>query len=375
MKVPILRIPFSEEEITVIKSDIGEILRSGQLAMGKYVAEFEQRFKGFIGTDYAVATNSGTSALEIILRAIDVSGGTVIVPTNTFMATATAAVHAGARVTFTDIDISTLCMDAASLERQLTNETKAVVLVHIGGNISSELNLIRDLCADHHVPLVEDAAHAHGSTINGVKAGALGEAGAFSFYPTKILTTGEGGMITTNDSEIYQKAKMLRDHGKSDHNFNVHTEFGYNWRMSEFHAAVGLTQLDKIQWILSERRRIAALYGKHLKHALCSPLLLPSFIKSGYYKYIVYLDDSIERETLKSRLLTEFGVELTGEVYAQPVHTQPVFAKYPQTVVWNSETFENAEEACANHICLPLYPGLTDTEVAYVCDSLKEVLS
>ena len=373
MKVPILRIPFSEEDILDIKLSFGDILRSGQLAMGKYVAGFEQRFAEFCGTEYAVATNSGTSALEIILRTLDVADGTVIVPTNTFMATATAAVHAGAKVNFADINPETMSLSVKSLVKVLaTDNVKAVILVHIGGVISYQYDWIRKICTEYNIPLIEDAAHAHGSSINGTKAGALGTAAAFSFYPTKVLTTGEGGMITTNDAEIYEKARMLRDHGKPDHNFNVHTEFGYNWRMSEFHAAVGLNQLDKAKWIIRERQRLAARYDAELASEF-KVIKPPEGIKSSYYKYILFLPSGVDRAFVKAQLREKYDIELTGEVYAEMLHSQPVFSKYPATCVQNGETFEGAAEL-KSHICLPLYLGLTDEEQDYVCQSLREVV-
>ena len=373
MKIPILRIPFTGGEIASIQSKVGDVLKSGQLVMGKYVAEFEQSFSDFIGTKYAVGVNSGTSALEISLRALDVSNSSVIVPTNTFMATPTSVIHAGGRVIFTDVLKEDLCIDPEDLNEKIQKNTKAAILVHIGGIISSQLKAIQEICDDNDIFLIEDAAHAHGSTIDGKKAGALGIAGAFSFYPTKVMTCGEGGMITTDDKKIYNSALMLRDHGKPDHRFNKHTEFGYNWRMSEIHAVIGLEQMNKINWILDERRRIAKIYDKNLRNV--GLIKIPTNMTSSYYKYIVYLNEGVDRDYVKSRMKSENGVELTGEVYADPCHSQPVFKKYPEMML-NKETdkFLGAEYVCNRHICLPLYPGLTKEDVNYVIDSLKEVL-
>ena len=373
MKVPILRIPFTDKEIASIQSKVGDVLKSGQLAMGKYVVEFENKFSDFIGTKYAVGVNSGTSALEISLRALDVSNSSVIVPTNTFMATPTSVIHAGGRVIFTDVLKEDLCMDPVDLNEKIQKNTKTVILVHIGGIISSQLKAIQEICADNNIFLIEDAAHAHGSTFHGKKAGTLGIAGAFSFYPTKVLTCIEGGMVTTSNDEIYRKALMLRDHGKPDHQFNKHTEFGYNWRLSEIHAVIGLEQMKKINWILSERRRIARIYDENLRNV--ELIKIPANISSSYYKYIVYLKEGVDRDYVKDRMKSEYGVELTGEVYADPCHSQPVFRKYPEMML-NKETdrFLGAEYVCNRHICLPLYPGLTEEEADYVIDSLKDVL-
>ena len=377
MRIPILRIPFNNDDISFVQKGIGEVLKSGQLAMGKYVAEFERRFAEFVGTKYAVGVNSGTSALEICLRAIDVSGSSVIVPTNTFMATATSVIHAGGRVIFSDVLKKDLCMDPEDLNEKIQRNTKAVILVHIGGIISSQLKAVKEICEDHNLFLIEDAAHAHGSTINGKKAGALGIAGAFSFYPTKVMTCGEGGMIATDDKAIYNKALMLRDHGKPDHRFNTHTEFGYNWRLSEIHAVIGLEQMNKIDWILEERRRVARTYDEKLRNVEGIELIkISSNIKSSYYKYIVYLKEGVDRGYVKDKMKNEYGIELTGEVYAEPCHSQPVFKKYPEMML-NKERdkFPGAEYVCNRHICLPLYPGLSEEEVNYVVESLKSVVA
>lgn len=376
MNIPILRIPFSDEDVEYIKNGIEDVLKSGQLAIGKNVFEFEQKFADFVGTEYAVGVNSGTSSLEIFLRSIGVAGSSVVVPTNTFMATATAAVHAGGKLIFTDVMRDNLCMDPDDLQNKIQKDTKAVILVHIGGIITPHLKAIQDICEDNNVHLLEDAAHAHGSSIDGKMAGSLGDGGSFSFYPTKVMTCGEGGMLTTNDESIYRKALTLRDHGKPDHRFNQHTEFGYNWRLSEIHAVVGIQQMNSADWILGERRRIAKAYDEKLKSIDgLKPVKIPSNIKSSYYKYIAYLADGIERDGIKTRLKDEFDISLTGEVYADPCHSQPVFATYPDTMVNKpDEKFPEAEYVCQRHICLPLYPGLTDDEIDYVVGSLGEVL-
>jgi perosamine synthetase len=376
MKIPILRIPFTDNDIEYITNGIEEILRSGQLTLGKNVVEFEKRFAGFTGTNYALGVNSGTSALEIFLRSIDVRDSSVIVPTNTFMATATSVIHAGGKVIFTDVMRDNLCMDPDDLKEKIQKDTKAVVLVHLGGIITPHIKAIQEVCKDNDLYLLEDAAHAHGSSIDGKMAGSLGDGGAFSFYPTKVMTCGEGGILTTDNESIYSKAETLRDHGKPDHRFNKHTEFGYNWRLSEIHAVIALQQMNNVDWILGERRRIAKAYDKKLKNVSgLSPVKIPSNIKSSYYKYIAYLDDGIERDPIKTKLKEEYGIYLTGEVYADPCHSQPVFMNYPGTMVNNpGDKFPVAEYVSEKHICLPLYPGLSEQEIDYVVQALGEVL-
>ena len=258
--IPLLRLDYSDEDIDYIQKGILDVIKSGYLTMGKKVEEFEAEFAKYIGTKYAVAVNSGTSSLEIMLRSFGVKGKTVIVPTVTFMATPISVIHAGGKVAFVDVTKEDLSIDPEDLKRKIAPDTAGVIIVHIGGIISSHYQEIEKICKDMGLFLIEDAAHAHGSSLNGVKAGDLSIGGSFSFYPTKILTTAEGGMITTNDENIYKMALTLREHGKPDHNVNVHTEFGYNWRFSEIHALLGLQQMRKVDYIIAERRTLGKLY-------------------------------------------------------------------------------------------------------------------
>ena len=376
LNIPILRLPYTPEEIDFVSNSITEVLRSGYLTMGEKVAQFEKMFAKFVGTRYAIATNSGTSSLEIILRAIGIEGSTVIVPSNTFMATPVVVIHAGGKVIFADCQRENLQLDSQDLKRKIRTDTTGVILVHIGGIISPALDEIRRICDEEGLFLIEDAAHAHGATVDGRKAGTLGIAGSFSFYPTKVLTTAEGGMITTNDENIYQRAIVLRDYGRTDHNFNIHTELGYNWRFSELHAVLGIQQMKKADAILVQRRKIARMYDEKLQGVKgIRRLEIPPNVKSSYYKYIVFLNDDLDRDKIKTELKDGYGVSLTGEVYSHPCHSQPVFKKYPQVIANSpSDTFPQTEYVSRRHICLPLYPGLTEEEVDYVVDALKKVL-
>ena len=292
------------------------------------------------------------------------------------MASATAVIHAGGKVIFADCQRENLQLDPEDLRRKIRADTKGVILVHIGGLISPQLDEIKKICDQNGLFLFEDAAHAHGAEIDGRKAGTLGIAGSFSFYPTKVLITAEGGMITTDDEDIYRNSVILRDHGKADSNLNFHVDFGYNWRFSELHAVLGLQQMSKVNTILAERRRIAQMYDERLDGVVgVARLKIPPNIKSSYYKYIVFLDDSLDREKLKRELKEKYSISLTGEVYSHPCHSQPVFKKYPWAIANDSgDTFPQTEYVAERHICLPLYPGLTDEEMDYVVKMLKRVI-
>ena len=374
-KIPILRLNYSEKEKKYISVGVKKILDSGFLTMSNKVLQFEKLFAKFVGTKYAVAVNSGTSAIEIPLRALNVEGKSIIVPTNTFMATPLAAIHAGAKVIFADISAKTLSIQAKEIEKKITKDTVGIILVHIGGIISHEFNKIKKICASKKIFILEDAAHAHGSKINGKSAGNLGVAAAFSFYPTKILTTGEGGMITTNDRSLYKKFLILRDHGKENALFNIHTELGSNWRLSEIQGLLGVQQIKKANTIIRERIKIASMYDNLLKDVPNLRLVtIPSNIQSSYYKYIVFVRKNI-RNKIKKMMYEKFKIVLPGEVYNYLCHSQPVFKKNEKKIIKKGDsTFKNAKKVSSEQLCLPLYPGLKKNEIRYVADSLIKVL-
>jgi len=372
MKIPAAKIYFPEEDRKKLLKQIDGILRSGQLTLGKYTKEFEERFAAYVGTKYAVAVNSGTSALEISLRALDVKGHSVIVPTNTFFATPASVIHAGGEVIFADVT-ENLCIDPESVKENIREDTKGVIVVHIGGIVAPQIKEIKEICEDRGLFLIEDAAHAHGSTLDGKKAGSFGDAAAFSFYPTKVMTSGEGGMITTNDERIYRRALVFRDQGKAGFYGNVHVEMGYNWRMSEVHAAIGLSQFARLEEFIEDRRRIAKVYDEELKKIdKVTPIKIPPNVKSNYYKYVALLDKGIERGAIKKELREKYGVSLSGEVYELPCHLQPIFK---ETFGYKKGEYPRAEDLCERQICLPISAAMTEKDAIYVIDSLKEVFT
>lgn len=371
MQIPAARIFFPEEDRKVLVKQIDEILNSGQLTLGKYGQEFEQKFASYIGTKYAVAINSGTSALEIILRALDIKGYSVIVPTNTFFATPLAVLHAGGEVIFADVE-DNLCLDPVSLEKNIRSDTRAVIVVHIGGLITPKINEIIEICQQHDLYLIEDAAHAHGSTLDGKKAGSFSIAAAFSFYPTKVITSGEGGMITTSREDIYQRSTVFRDQGKAGFYGNVHTELGYNWRMSEIHAAIGLSQFLRLEEFIADRRKVARIYDRGLARTSgLKQVQIPPATKTNYYKYVALLDKDVDRSSLKKKMKEKYNVSLSGEVYELPCHLQPVLKNL---YGYKGGEFPVAEDICRRHICLPVFARMTEEEANYVTDCLMEVL-
>ena len=368
--IPPARIHFPEEDRAVVLQQIDEALATGQLTLGEHGRAFESEFAAYVGSRYAIGVSSGTSALEIALRILGAQGKEVLVPTNTFFATPAAVLHAGGKVRFIDTDPGAPSISVDSLHENVSRDTVGVIVVHIGGIVTHRIPEIQAFCRERDLFLIEDAAHAHGSSLNGRMAGTFGDVGSFSFYPTKVITSGEGGMIVTDREDISREAIIYRDQGKSAFEDNFHTRLGYNWRMSELHAILGRAQLGRLQEFSEARRRIAAIYDQGLKGLSgIHPLMPPEMSICNYYKYIASLDEGIDRSFLKQRMRKEHHVALSGEVYDTPCHMQPVFEAY------NRGSLENAEGFCRSHICLPIYPTMTPEEAERVVSSVASVLA
>jgi perosamine synthetase len=356
------RIVFPPADRAEIAAAITEILSSGALTLGTYTRQFEAAFGAAHNAENAVATSSGTSALEISLRATDVAGRDVIVPTNTFYATAAAVLRAGARPVFADVDAATFALSPATLEAAITGDTAAAILVHVGGLISPQAEELAKLCEQRGIALIEDAAHAHGSTCNDAFAGSFGGAAAFSFYPTKVVTCGEGGMILTSSGELADEARIYRDQGKGSFGANHHVREGYAWRLSEQNAVTGLVHLRRMTEFIARRREVAARYDAALAElGDVQALGEPAGCLSNIYKYIAVLPPGADRTAFKKELATKHEVRLAGEVYDLPLHLQPVLAPYA-----SGEPLPVAEDMCARHICLPVHSDMTDDEVDQV---------
>lgn len=368
-KVPATKPYFSEEDIEFITERFKDILRGNSfLTMHKYGAEFEEKFARFVGTNHAVGCNSGTSALELICRALNVSGKEVILPSNTFVASANAIMNAGGIPVFADCG-DDMCLDADDVVRRITPKTAAIMQVHIGGIVSSSTLKLQKICRERKIHLVEDAAQAHGSELNGVKAGAFGTASGFSFFSTKVMTTGEGGMVTTNDAEMAEKMKSLREFGKvrTGIYINYYTAMGYNWRLPEVASLMGIRQLASLPEFVKRRQQIARIYDTEFAGNPDIKIVEPSDKKGhNYFKYVVILPNH-NRAAVHKALEAE-GIQPSGYVYELPLHKQPVFPKD------NNLSLPKTEYACEHHICLPIFYGMTDEQAHYVAATLKGIL-
>ena len=366
MKVPALRVSFTDQDRKEILERIDQCLASGMVAQGRNVEELESAFATYTGAKHAIAVNSGTSSIEIFMRIHQVAGKDVLVPTNTFMATAASVMLAGGRARLVDTDARTFSINLDAIRKARTKETVGLVVVHIGGIVTPELPQIRHWCGENGLWLFEDAAHAHGSQLNGRHAGLFGAAGSYSFFSTKVMTCGEGGMLVTDDDALAARMRLMRNHGKPEPWVSYHTEFGSNWRMNELAAAVAVVQLRRLDEMIAWREKIASLYTDLLRDTPELTLVLPAS-RSSWYKYIVLLPRGADREQVKAGL-KERGVSLSGGVYDMPLHQQPVMKGISEG------DFPVADDVCLRHICLPLYYGLQPEEARFVVSSLKEVL-
>ena len=367
---------FPGEDRREIAEKVEEILATGELTSGKYVKHFEGAFAEKVGCRHAVATSSGTAALEIIFRVLEVEKRDVIVPTNTFIATPNAVRYAGGTPVFADIDKGTLCMDASSLcyaHDRHGPAAKAAVLVHIGGTITPQIELIEEKCEERGLWLVEDAAHAHGSEYKNTHAGRFGIAGAFSFYATKTMTTAEGGMIVTDENWVAEEAGLLRDQGKMGSKPDVICRFGNAWRMSELHALLGIYQLSRLEEFIAAREKVAGIYDDFFHDLFTKDRRLISQdrtrqMRHSLYKYVVFLND-LDRATFKKTLQEKTGLRLPGEVYAIPCHNQPVYR-----FRWGLPyTLSIADAACASHICLPIHAAMSEADAHHVTECLRRL--
>jgi perosamine synthetase len=379
LSVQAARVVFLPPDRDEIAAATAEILRTGALTLGPYTSQFESAFgaahqpSGQGPAPRAVAVSSGTAALEIILRSIGVTGRDVVVPANTFFATAEAALRAGARPVFADIDPATFALSPQTVLAALTPQTAAVMLVHIGGLITPQADDLRQLCAERGIALVEDAAHAHGATFGGQPAGSFGVAAGFSFFPTKVVTCGEGGMIITSSEELEREARTYRDQGKGTVSANHHVRHGYAWRMSEQAALTGLVHLRRMAEFIQRRREVAARYDEMLAGLDgLRPLGEPEGCRSNFYKYIAVLPEGADRPSFRKRLAEEHSVRLAGEVYDLPLHRQPVFAEYAAAQGGrDGPSLPVAEDMCARHICLPVHSDMSEDEIDQVCAAVS----
>ena len=351
--IPIARPQMGEEE----KQRVWEAMASGLLAQGPRVRELEERFADFIGAGHAVATSSGTTALHLALLGHGIGpGDEVITVPFTFIASANSVLYTGARPVFVDIDERDFSIDPALIEAAVTERTKAIMPVSLYGQ-PADMEAVSQIAQRHGLALVEDAAQAHGAAIGEKKSGTWG-IGAFSFYPTKNMTTGEGGMLTTDDAELADRVRLLREHGMKVRYH--HDVVGYNFRMTDIAAAIGLAQLPKLSGYNDRRRAIAARYDAELRGVI-TPYVRPG-VTHVYHQYTLRVN---ERDAFAERL-KERGVGC-GIYYPIPVHRQKPFIE----LGYGQDALPVTDRLTAEVLSIPVHPSLTDDEVATVIEAVN----
>jgi len=364
-KIPVANPSFVGNE----KKYVDDCMESGWISSaGKYIELFEAGFARFCGVKHAIACCNGTVALHLALVALGVeTGDEVIVPTLTFIATANAVTYCGAQPVFVDSEAETWNIDPARIESKITPRTKGIIAVHLYGH-PAKMAALKKIARRHNLFLLEDAAEAHGAVCDGRVVGSIGDAGVFSFYANKIITTGEGGMVVTDDDGLADRARLLRGQGMDSSRRYWFPVVGYNYRMMNLPAAIGLAQLEKINFHLEERRRIALLYYKHLRGINgLSRQVEQSWARHVYWMFNIILEKDfwVERDEVTGRL-AEQGIETRPVFY--PLHTLP-----PYIGSVSGEKFPVAEALAQNGISLPTWSGLPESDIEYICKAIGEL--
>ena len=332
-----MKVPIEEEYRQLYHEYVEEVFDSNFLTEGKYVKQFEKEFINFQGIP-SLSFNGWASAMDSVLSFIDIRGYDVVVPSNTFMATPLSVLKNGGNVIFADCNKSDLCLSVDDLSRRITDKTKAVIVVHIGGHISFEIEKIAKFCKERDIFLVEDCAHAHGASFKGKSPGSFGIAGIYSFYATKTIPLGEGGMLVSNNKDLMDFAVRWRNYGKPEY-----TVSGSNGRMNEITAALGVVQMKRAPAIMKFKKGLASKYDQ----IFSDKVELPEGMVSGYYKYIVF-NQEVKQQT--------------GFVYNDPCHN----------IMGHEVELPNTDWVSKNHMCPPIWYGWEDHEKDI--DELRELL-
>ena len=364
--IPISNLIFTGNEESYV---LDAVCSTWVSSIGKYIDQFERSFAQFVGTSHAVSVNNGTCALLLALKALDIGpGDEVIAPSFTFAATVNAILHAGAEPVLVDSLPDHWNLDPAEVEKAVSPATKAIIPVHLYGH-PCDMSAILEIAEKRRLFVIEDAAEAHNAKCMEKKAGSLGTIGCFSFYGNKVMTSGEGGMCVTHDPLLDERLRKLRDHGMSKNRRYWHDEIGYNFRMTNLNAAVGLAQLEQIEQFLDRRAYLAGIYDCRFKNLTgVKPPLQSPFGKKINWMYCLFLDElsSISRDELLAGL-KEYNIDARPTFY--PLHLMPPYVNLKRT-----SSLKNAELFGKSGINLPLYPSLKEGDIIYIADVVRKLL-
>ncbi len=362
--IPIARPYITKEDI----EETNKVLRSGNLSLGPKVPEFEEKFSKYVGTKYAVAVSSGTTALHLCMRSLRLKPKDEVITTPfSFVASANCILYGRGKPKFVDIDPKTKNIDPKLIEEAITEKTKAILPVHIFGE-SCDMSKIMKIAKKHNLPVIEDACEALGTTYQDQKVGTFGLASVFAFYPNKQITTGEGGMICTNNKKLYEDFKSLRNQGRSSNlQWLDHNQIGYNYRLTDISCSLGITQLKKIDFILKEREKIAQYYNKILKNI--KGIQLPHLTKEkSWFVYTINLDKKHNRDDIIKKL-NKRGI--STKPYLPSIHLQTAYKKL---YGYKKGMYPISEKTSNSSLALPFFIGLKKREMEYIRDNIKNVL-
>jgi dTDP-4-amino-4,6-dideoxygalactose transaminase len=362
---------FPKEDIEKIMKDIAVVLEDGRLRNGKNLQLFERTLADYVDAKEAVAFDSDGDALETVLRYYGAKGKEVVVCTNSFISMPNSVVYAGGKVVFADIRADTISMDPESLRKCVSDKTCGVVVTHIAGFPNPDLREIMEICVEHDLFLIEDATHAIGATLDGRKMGSFGKVGVFAFTPTKVLTSGEGGAMVTNDAKLSEYAKHYRFYGSGVGK----TEFvnlGRHMVLPEVSAILGIYQLKRAEEFIAKRNKIADIYNEELdKLDYVKTVKIAGNARCSYYKYPLTLDRRVNKIKFTEKLYKEFGVE-TGNVFYPPCHMQSFYREDEICVERGIPT--TSEDVLARTITLPIHVEMTQREAVCVVDGVQTIL-
>lgn len=364
---------FSNTDINYVQSKIKEILK-GKLSTGPYTNKFEKKFAKFVGCKYAVFLNTCTSALEISIQSLNLKkNDEVIVPVQSFIADGTCVTNVNAKVVFAEIDEKNFCINIDELKKKTTKRTKALILVYFGGYIPQDLKKIRSFCNKKKIKLIEDCAHSIGGSVGNLKLGSVGYSGCYSFFSTKTITTGEGGMLTTNNKYLYNFALSMRERGRDwTRKKELYVYEGRNCRVPEINAILGLSQLSNITRFIEHRNKLVDMYDKALNNSKYV-LTLKKQKKFNYsiWKHVTIIKDpKISRIKLQKYLIKNYNIYINW-AYDPPLHLQPYFMKKYKI---KKGFLKKTENIMSKHFHLPLHPLISTKDAKYIINSLLNSL-
>lgn len=367
-----MHIPMSSPDITQVEIDaVNAVLRTSTLSIGPQIKAFEAALAGYTGTRHGIGVNSGTSGLHLAMIAAGISDGDeVITPSFSFIASANAILYERGKPVFVDIDLATGNIDVTQIERAITPRTKAIMPVHAFGQ-PADMDTVLDIARRHSLYVIEDACEAIGAEYNGRRAGTLGDAAVFAFYPNKQMTTGEGGMIVTDHDDWDALFRSLRNQGRDvfDAWLN-HTRLGYNYRLDELSAALGVAQVARLDDLLAKRAQVAAWYTARIDgiDGIHAPYVAPTTTRMSWFVYVVRCADGVDRNALMAAL-AERGVP--SRPYFTPIHLQPF---YRDKFGWQRGDLPQTECAGDTFLALPFSGVMTEEQVEYVCAQLQQAI-